>query len=183
MDVTPAETGNLPRFAGSGGEIHGAVIDRMYDVLDDTTVPAYLDEEGRLQLELARRTWRVLELGKKPLFTHERNHWVAATRAGTATQTTLKTILERHGWKVTCWHGFLQIEAPESGKVDPRPTLREVAARPPAAAELLTGCENLRSEKHHEWFTPQLLAADLASSTLDVAGAAAAAERLAEAAA
>ncbi|WP_299870043.1 DEAD/DEAH box helicase [uncultured Roseobacter sp.] len=52
--VKPAKAGVPPVFGGDPGEIHDKVIDRMFAVLESSTLPAYMDAASLKMLEEAR---------------------------------------------------------------------------------------------------------------------------------
>ena len=176
--LEPHTEGELPKFSGNAGDIHQRVIDQMLATLAGSREPAELDDEALGLLAEARGAYRHLGLAERPVFEYSRGKNLVATGLGSAGNESLKLLLERNGWKVYCWDGFIdavdetmQLRLPE--------TLAAIGDTPdPDPAETLAGYENLTVDKYHDRLGAALLACDLASSKLDLPAAAAAAGRI-----
>ena len=178
VQVEPHESGNLPRFSGTPGDIHETVVRQMYHELQSEHEADYMDGEGVAALRQARKTYQYLQLEKNPVLEYESGRHLIATGLGSRANLSLKILLESRGWKTYCWNGFLEAEAEGSGK-SIHAALADIAATPePDPATTLREYKNLLVEKYHDQLGDELLAMDLASSKLALRTAAAAAKTL-----
>ena len=176
--LEPHTEGELPKFSGRAGDIHQRVIDEMLATLAGREEPEYLDDDALGLLAEARGAYRHLGLAERPVLEYARGKNLIATGLGSTGNESLKLLLERRGWKVYCWDGF--IDAVDETRALRLPeALAEIGRSPdPDPSEALAGYENLSVDKYHDRLGPALLAYDLASSKLDLRAAAAAAGRL-----
>ena len=179
--LQPHTRGELPKFSGTAGEIHQRIIDGMFEVLEGEAKAEYLDKTGQRLLGEARLAYTHLDLQDHPILVYGRGSSFVATRLGSQGNLSLKILIEKLGWEVYCWNGFLDAEPKVPGQ-SLLTTLEQIAEDPaPDPAKVLAGYENLIVEKYHEKIGPALLAQDLASSRLDFRKAAQEAGRIAAA--
>lgn len=176
VELEPAQTGRAPTFDGSGMTADDAVRRRMREVYAAEGAPSYLDAGGRKLLEDGRRAFVRLELADKPLLTRGRDV-VGFPWAGDRILNTLALLLRREGLRGVTADG-VAIVAPQAGVDEVRRALARTVACPTDPVEIAGSVENKMVEKYHWALGETLLAADYASSRLDVAGAVAAALRL-----
>jgi len=160
--VTSAHAGAPPVFGGDAGQIHDRVIERMFTLLSEKDLPAWLDKTATELLQQARSNYArmpfkhgVLRLGKTTT--------VIATACGTVRTTSLALALRSFGYQVQQYDGFLEL----CGDGDPCEPLRALANG--SLPDLWSGDPSLVFEKFHPWLTPELLQADALSSRLDLA--------------
>lgn len=65
IEVEPARAGKIPKFDGSGGEVHDEVRAEMRRILDESTPLAFLDPAASAMLEEARGNYRRLRLNSQ----------------------------------------------------------------------------------------------------------------------
>ena len=177
--LEPHTRGELPKFSGSAGDIHQHVIDTMFETLEGTKTPVYLDDAGQQLLREGRLIYEQLELQNNPILEYQRGRNCVATRLGSQGNLSLKILLEKLGWDVYCWNGFIDADE-KTNRQGLLASLEQIAAEPnPDPDQVLAGYENLIVEKYHEQIGPALLAQDLASSRLDFQAAASEAGRIA----
>ena len=178
VQVEPHESGDLPRFSGTPGDIHETVIRQMYHELESDLEADYLDHEGVAALRQARKVYEYLNLENDPILEYKSGHHLIASGLGSRANLSLKILLETRGWKTYCWNGFLEAEAGDNRK-SIRASLADIAATPePDPAATLAEYKALLIEKYHEQLGDELLAVDLASSKLAFGTAATAAGEL-----
>ena len=176
--LEPHTEGELPKFSGNAGDIHQRVIDQMLATLAGNDEPEDLDDDALGLLAEARAAWKHLGLAERPVYEYSPGKNLVATGLGSAGNESVKLLLERRGWKVYCWDGFIDA-VNDTSLVRLPDALAEIGDTPdPDPAETLAGYENLTVDKYHDRLGPALLAYDLASSRLDLRAAAAAAGRI-----
>jgi ATP-dependent Lhr-like helicase len=176
IELEPAPGGRAPRFEGGGVLVDDAVRRRMRDVYLAGSAPSYLDAGGRKLLDDGRRAFARLALADAPLLTSGQDV-VAFPWAGDRILNTLAILLRREGLKGATADG-VAVVAPQAGVEDVRRALSRAVASPTDAVEIAASVENKLVEKYHWALADALLAADYASSRLDVPGAVAAARVL-----
>lgn len=163
--VSPAKAGIPPRFDGDPGEVHDAIVERMFSILADEAVPAYLDPTAQKMLHQARRDYRALGLDKTPIVQIGDNDTLIATKAGTIKTTTLALALRRFDLKVSQFDGFLQVVGSRNGP-DVKDVLTHLSQG--VGQDILQGAGNLLSEKFHPYLTPELLITDALSAKINL---------------
>ncbi len=169
IEVTPDPTGTPPPFGGSHGLVHDRVVEEMGAVFCGQAVPVYLDRTAARLLEDARSEYRRLGLDRRSICETGERERLVSTRAGTVKTTTLSLKLKSLGFKVVDHVGFLEVEAPCSGRYLEQ-VLEDIAQRTPdeMASEPLTGLEKVMSEKFHRYLSADLLYEDVCSSLVDL---------------
>jgi ATP-dependent helicase Lhr and Lhr-like helicase len=107
--VNPSKGGTPPNFGGDPGEIHDRVIERMFKVLEEDTIPAYMDLTARDLLEEARRHYAQLGFKTTSIVPLSETRFALATRAGTVKTNTLALALRACGSTVETFDGFLTV--------------------------------------------------------------------------
>ncbi|MCW3002043.1 MAG: box helicase [Conexibacter sp.] len=175
IELEPAPAGKAPSFDGAGAPVDDVVRARMREVYESSAVASFLDAGARSLLVEGRSSYRRLSLADNPVI-----EWGSAVVvfpwAGDLALDTLGLALRAHGLRSARDGPALLVQ--QAGVAEVTSALDAVIASPPDAFELAVGVENQMVEKHHWAIGPRLLAADLASSRLDVSGAVAAAKRL-----
>jgi ATP-dependent Lhr-like helicase len=175
IELEPAPAGKAPSFDGAGAPVDDVVRARMRQVYESGAVASFLDAGARALLVEGRASYRRLGLADNPVVA-----WGSAVVvfpwAGDLALDTLGLTLRAQGLRAAGDGPALLVQ--EATVAEVTSALDAVIASPPDAFELAVGVENQMVEKHHWAIGPRLLAADLASSRLDVSGAVAAAKRL-----
>ena len=168
IEVTADRTGRPPIFGGDIGPVHDRVVKKMKEVLSGADVPAYLDECAAHLLQNARSEFRRLGLDRQSICkTGERSRLIA-TWTGTIKTSTLALALRAMGYKTAAGDGFLDISH-ESGVRPVEDALEKIAFSSPISPDsLLSGEENLATEKLHPYLSPDLLLEDAIGSRLDL---------------
>lgn len=160
--VSPAKAGVPPQFGGDLGDIHDRVIERMFDVLENDEIPAYLDPIAATLLSQARNNFAQMGFTKTNVIEIAANGFIIATRCGTVKTTTLALALRSYDFTVEQHDGFLLIGTNADGSL--------IAAMIALAAgenvDLFDQAPNLMAEKFHQYLTPELLQKDALSSRL-----------------
>jgi ATP-dependent Lhr-like helicase len=176
IELEPAPGGRAPRFEGGGVLVDDTVRRRMRAVLSDPAVPAYLDTGGRTLLGDARRAFARLGLDGSAVLVRG-SDVLLFPWAGDRIMHTLALLLRREGLAGATADGLALVVA-RADADNVRETLNQVVAAPGDPVALAETIGNVLVEKYHWVLSKPLLAADYASSRLDVAGAAEAARRL-----
>jgi ATP-dependent Lhr-like helicase len=176
IELEPAPGGRAPKFEGGGMLVDDVVRRRMREVYLAGTVPAYLDVGGRKLLEEGRRAFARFALADAPLLARGEDV-VMFPWAGDRILNTLALLLRREGLEGVTADGAAVV-APGAGVEDVRRALTRSVNSVPEAAEIAASVENKLIEKYHWALGEPLLAADYASSRLDVTGAVSAARRV-----
>ncbi len=161
--VKPDDAGVPPVFGGDPGIIHDKVIERMFNILEDDTLPRYMDDLSREMLEEARRNYEQFGFRTNSMMNLSEKSSLIATRRGTVKTGTLALGLKSYGFSVEQYDGFLQVETSKIA-FSAADALRELAAG--KEIDFFAGAGNLQSEKYHCYLTPELLRQDAASSRL-----------------
>ncbi len=180
IEVTPDRTGQPPRFGGDGGIVHDKVITQMMELLSGTEIPNFIDSNATRILDSARSAFQRFEFTKRPICKlTERNHLIA-TWSGTVKTTTLALALQSMGYIAETYDGFLNVSHEEC--VPPiEASLKEIVRLGPGSmADMLSGKENLMTQKFHAYLCPDLLMEDAASSRVDFASLPRLAQKLLE---
>lgn len=173
--LVPAGGGRPPSFGGGAAPVHDRVRQEMRAVYLASDAPPFLDPEAQSLLAEARSEFRRMEL-------HERSAlpWDGGTLwfpwMGDRVLGTLQLQLTACGIPATPESAALRIPdvAPDALPA----VFRSLAAAGPADARALAEhAADKHTEKHHVWLSDALLAADYASSRLNVQGALAALRR------
>ena len=168
IEVTADRVGRPPPFGGDGGLIHDRVVEKMKEVLSGVHLPAYLDESAARLLEDARSEYRRLDVIRRPICKLGKRSCLIATWTGTVKTSTLALVLRAMGYTAEIHDGFLNVNHEED--VQPvEATLEEIADSGPVSADsMLSGKENLMTEKFHPYLSRDLLIVDATSSRIDL---------------
>jgi ATP-dependent Lhr-like helicase len=149
--------GRPPRFGGDSGAIHDRVVEKMKEVLSDADLPVYLDERAACLLEDARSEFRRLDIVRRSICEIGERSSLIATWKGTIKNSTFALALQAMGYTVATYDGFLDIQY-EEGIQPVESALEEIARSAPVSADrMLSGKENLMTEKFHPYLSSDLL--------------------------
>lgn len=162
--VDPAKAGVVPDFDSSPGLIHDRVIQRMFHILGDRTVPVYLEPLAVALLEQARSSYSAL--GGERIHELSPRAFLLMTRRGTVASTTLALALQSVGFRVQLYDGVLEVLATDATP-DLRAFLTGIARG--ASVDLFAHDPPLCFEKFHPFLTRPLLEQDASSSRVDLA--------------
>ncbi len=167
--VTADRSGKPPPFYSDGGLIHDRIVEKMKEVLSGTDLPAYLDKSAVRLLEDARSEFRRLDILHKPIYKVGEGRCLIATWAGTVKTSTLACVLQAMGYDAELSSdGFLDVNY-EKGVQPIEAALEEIASSPAVSADsVLSGKENLRTEKYHPYLSTDLLLEDATSSRFNL---------------
>jgi ATP-dependent Lhr-like helicase len=160
--VCPAKAGVPPQFGGDLGDIHDRVIERMFDVLENEEIPAYLDPMASTLLAEARSNFAQMGFAKTNVIEIAADKLIVATRCGTVKTTTLALALRSYDFTVEQHDGFLLVGTQTNGSL--AAALRALAAG--ETVDLFCHAPNVMTEKYHPYLTPDLLQKDALSSRL-----------------
>jgi len=162
--VNPSKGGTPPIFGGDPGDIHDRVTERMFEVLEGTGAPAYMDRTARDLLEEARRHYSQIGFATSSVVALSENRYALATRVGTVKTMTLALALRASGFMVETHDGFLTISSKDDAN-DLNATLKRIASGEPVG---LFGVQtNLVFEKFHPYLTRDLLEMDALAIKVD----------------
>lgn len=164
ISVQPAKHG-IPPFSGSNlGHIHDAVIQRLFQVLEEDTDKVYLDSTARDLLAEARDAFRQLGLHQASVISLDSKTAALATRVGTVKSNTLAFALRTYGFTIESHDGFLCVRT--TRHIDELwSALRQLAEG--EAFDVFAHHPNLIFERFHGYLSPELLRLDTLSSRLD----------------
>lgn len=163
--VAPAKGGTPPIFGSAPGDIHDKVIERMFEILEGSKLFIYMDPVSSRMLEEARLSYAQIGFRDNRIVSTDGNFSILATRAGTRKTATLALAIQKFGYTVESYDGFLGVKA-NSEAVSLPEALAHVAAG--EEVNLFEDETNLQFEKFHPYLTPELLAQDALSSRLDL---------------
>lgn len=177
IEVSPAVGGRPPRFASTGGGVHGRVRERMYAVYQATMIPAYLDATAVRLLAEARSAFMRLDLGVRHLVEHA-SDTIIFPWSGDRENGTLRLMLAARGLTVEADGLAITVRgiSPET-VADHLQDLAELPAPDPVALAAKVPVQ--ATEKHDGLLPEALLLRNYASRFLDVTAAHALAGRLA----
>ena len=168
IDVVPDTTGTPPSFTGDPGTIHDQVARTMRTVLEQDTMPAYLDRTARQVLQEARQEYRHLGLHQQTLRPTSETGRLLATWQGTARTGSLALALQALGHTVTPHDALIEAH-PQPGAASVESSLEALThADPDTLREQLRPHASGPSEKFHHWLGPDLIFLDNLSSRLDL---------------
>ena len=168
IEVTADRVGRPPPFGGDGGLIHDRVVEKMKEVLSGTNLPAYIDESAARLLENARSEFRRLDVVQRPICKIGKRSCLIATWAGTIKTSTLALALRAMGYTAETYDGFLNVNYDE-GVQSVEAALKEIVRSGSVSADsVLSGKENLMTEKFHPYLSLDLLLEDATSSRIDL---------------
>ena len=168
IEVTADRTGQPPPFGGDGGLIHDRVVEKMKEVLFGTDVPPYIDGTATSLLEDARSECRRLDIVRDPICQIGERSYLVATWAGTVKTSSLALVLRAMGYTAEIHDGFLNLHSKE-GVQPVEAALREIVRSAPLCADnVLSGRENLMTEKFHPYLSLDLLLEDATNSRIDL---------------
>ena len=175
--VNPSKGGTPPVFGGDPGDIHDRVIERMFKVLEEDTIPTYMDLTARNLLEEARRHYVQLGFKTASVVSLSETRFALATRAGTVKTNTLALALRACGFTVETFDGFLTVTSKEK-EHNLHDALKRIASG--ATISLFDDQTNLIFEKFHSYLTRDLLELDALSAKVDAAALCALCRKLGE---
>lgn len=168
IEVTADRRGRTPHFGGGSGVIHDRVAERMKDVLSSDDLPVYLDEGAAHLLREARAESRRLGVVRRSICEIGEQTYVIATWAGTVKTSTLALALRTMGYIVTIYDGFLDVRCDDHLEPLAAALERIAGSASASSASVLSGGENLRTEKFHRYLSSELLVEDAISSRIDL---------------
>lgn len=172
IEVTADRTGRPPRFDDGGhGLIHDRVVEKMMEMLSRSDIPIYIDENAARLLENARSEFRRLDLIQRPICKIGRRNSLIATWSGTIKTSTLALALRSMGYTTGIHDGFLNVNYEDRAQSpeDVEAALEGIVRSAPMSADtILSGKENLMTEKFHPHLSLDLLLEDAVSSRIDV---------------
>ena len=169
IEVTADRGGRPPRFRGSGNSpVHDRVVKKMKEVLSSVDIPLYLDQNAVHLLENARSEFGRLDLDHQSICTIGERSRLIATWAGTVKTATLALRLQAMGYKTGVDDGFINVSY-EKDSQSVEAALGEIARSVTTCPDsVLSGEENLVSEKFHSYLSPDLLVDDALSCRIDL---------------
>ena len=178
IEVAADRAGRAPHFGGGGGAIHDTVAERMRDVLSSDDYPVYLDQGAIRLLREARAEFRRLGLSGRSMCEVGEGSYVLATWAGTVKTSSLALALRTMGYTATIHDGFLEVRCDRRTETPVVALERIAGSANVSSASVLSGAENLRTEKFHRYLSSELLVEDAISSRIDLDALPALASRL-----
>ena len=167
--LTPAPGGRVPRFEPAGRRnVHDRVRERMWELLGQADVPAYLDATAAALLGEARDAFRRAGLDGRWLVTTGQDVLLFVWK-GDRVVDTLRLQLCAGGLDVDVFGPILAVASTEQ---EVRTYLESLAREGEAdGPSLMAQVENQFLEKYDYYVEPSLLARDYAARHLDPAGA------------
>ena len=162
--ASPAKAGVPPIFGGDPGIIHDRVIERMYDLLDGTHEPGYMDQTALHLLREARGNYKMWRFSETPVVTLKDESHIIATRCGTIKTTALRMALGASGFEVMQHDGFLSVDPGKAEKSIGQVLMEMANGKIP---DLFAHSPSLMFEKHHSSLTDDLLKQDALSTRVD----------------
>ena len=169
IHVIPARGKKPPQFGGGIGDIHPRVRERMRDVLMNTDVYRYLDDEGQTLLFEARTAARAAEILRSPMISLGPKQSVLFTWTGTRIQETLRAAFSALG--VTTGDEAVALTFDRDLKWL-RERTEEITTCQWNAEQLAPLAAERRRRKYDWLLDDRLLDVSIARGVLDVAGAA-----------
>lgn len=169
--VAPSRAGAPPRFGGDAGIVHDRVVERMFELLEGTKCPAYLDQTANSFLREARDHYARLQFRSGRVMQTGEHDFLIATRRGTIATTTLALALQSEGMNVRIEDGFLEVDLAredDGSLAHLLSRLRTLANG--RSVDLFAGSPNLAVEKFHRYLTDDLLKRDALASRLNAGG-------------
>jgi len=163
--VKASGCGAAPKFSTRPGNIHDTVVERMFELLETTTEPIYIDNTSKDMLQDARACYEQMGLKSKSAVRSDLSTWILATRTGTIKTSTLALALKQHGFLVTRYDGFIQVVDHDNNITLPH-TLRIISTD--IERKFSFTSDNLIFEKFHPYLTRDLLELDALSSRIDL---------------
>jgi ATP-dependent Lhr-like helicase len=172
--VCPA-SGGVPRIKGPmSGAVHTVVRHRMRTILAGDGEIGYADHAAARLLSQARRGYAELRLGERAVL-RDGSDTLILPWVGDLQLVTLAELLRAEG--LDAEHDGIAVRIADFGVDAALGALRAIVVRePPAEAELAEHVLNKMAAKYDHWLGDRLLCAQYASTSLDCAGAIAAAE-------
>jgi ATP-dependent helicase Lhr and Lhr-like helicase len=169
VDLVPGPAGRVPRFGGTGGQVHDLVRREMLAIYTSFDVPRYLDARASALLVEARMSFVRLGLLDHP-FLRCGNDTVFFPWIGDRVMSTLALELTASGLEVSRDGVALTLLHVSPDQV--QATLERLAARGTGDAnELARKVKDKAIEKYDGYLPEDLLSAGYASSMLDMEGA------------
>lgn len=172
--VCPASGGPPRMKAPSSGAVHTVVRQRMRAILADDSGIGYVDEAAARLLAQARRDYARLRLGERAVL-RDGGDALILPWVGDLQLVTLAELLRAGG--LGAEHDGIAVRVEDTDVDATLDVLRAIVVRePPTEAELAEHVLNKMAAKYDHWLGDSLLCAQYASTSLDCAGAIAAAE-------
>ena len=168
--VQPAKGGRLPAFASAGsGNLHDAIRQEMFAIYTSTTVPIFLDNTAQALLLEGRKSFTRLGLNATNMVQDGQDSILFCWR-GDRIVNTVSVLLAKRGLTVTRQGPALQLDRVSAADLVIH--LRTLVSEAPYdAVEIAVGVSLKRQEKHDVWLDDELMSAEYAARSLDIAGA------------
>ena len=162
----------------SGGMLHDKILETARDVLLGVHVPEYLDPAAQMLLDDARAEFQAAGFDQKTMCPIGKTAALVATWTGTVRNSTLALALRSRGFGVSVYDGFMEVRQAKAEESIAEAFQYIASAQIESAEQILSGKENLATEKFHSYLDKALLIADACGHRLDVACLPALAERV-----
>lgn len=169
INLAPARGGHPPKFGRVGIAVHRMVHQRMRLLLEETSLPAYLDAVAQQALIDARESWCLFGFDTSPILGDGESTYLAHW-AGTVTGDTIALWLQSRGIRTSNEGPFVLLD--KVGVDTVGALLSELLASPPESAEALALCVPvLQKDKFDQYLSREVLAKGYAARQIDLEGA------------
>ncbi|MBX7186086.1 MAG: DEAD/DEAH box helicase [Vicinamibacteria bacterium] len=166
IDVSPAAGGRVPRFGGSGGQVHERVRQRMRDLYARSDEPIFLDSAARDLLREGRTNFVRLGLGSTQVIASGR-HSIVFPWTGDRIQGTLVLMLACRGLAVEADGLAITVRDAEPDRILDH--LRDIGeSQPPDPVALASFAPMKILEKHDRLLNDDLLCLNYAVRSLNL---------------
>lgn len=166
VEVKPSRGGRPPKFSGSIGLMHDAVVQEMKAVYLGAGMPIFLNTTGRELLREGRDNFRRFELDKRWLLPLGNDILIFLWK-GSLVMNTVAALLLSGGFKVSQEGVALHVSDASEGDI--RASLEsKVAVEPPSPVELAGYVANKITEKHDRFLSEELLKAEYGTRYFDI---------------
>ena len=169
IDLVPSRGGRPPKFGGAGISVHRMVHERMQRLLEETTLPVYLDATAQQSLLDAREAWHLFGFDSSRILGDEDGaylaHWAGTTIGGT-----IALWLQQGGIQASNEGPFVFLKDLSIGNAPE--ALSNALESPPESAESLALCVPvLEQNKFDPHLSRDVLAKGYAAAHLDLKSA------------
>lgn len=166
--VTHTSGGVPPLFSGGGGRVHTRVRQRMRKILEETTIPAFLDSTAQRFLAEARRYYQRMDLANQ-VVVDQGAEVMLFTWLGDSANEAIACLLIRRGFTATPSGPGIEVLKGKHSTQEIMDALMDAAIdEPPPIDMLLEDVRNLQREKWDWALPPSLLRKAYASHYLDL---------------
>lgn len=166
--VTHTSGGVPPLFSGGGGRVHTRVRQRMRKILEETTIPAFLDSTAQRFLAEARRCYQRMDLANQ-VVVDQGAEVMLFTWLGDSANEAIACLLIRRGFTATPSGPGIEVLKGKHSIQEIMDALMDAAIdEPPPIDMLLEDVRNLQREKWDWALPPSLLRKAYASHYLDL---------------